>query len=64
MLDERDWTFLMSASTTVTFQPNEVIIKEGEEFKYFYRLKSGVVRVEKRLPNQLGKKKKYENKHK
>jgi hypothetical protein len=56
MLDERDWTFLLSGATLVTFKPTEVIITEGEEFKYFYRLKTGVVGVEKKLPNEQGTK--------
>ena len=47
MLDEKDWSFLLNDAELVTFQANDVIIKEGDEFRYFYRLKSGKVRVEK-----------------
>jgi CRP-like cAMP-binding protein len=47
MMDERDWSFLLSGADVVSFQRDDVIIQEGDEFKYFYKLKTGQVRVEK-----------------
>eukprot|EP01097_Dermamoeba_algensis_P006420 TRINITY_DN401_c0_g3_i1.p1 TRINITY_DN401_c0_g3~~TRINITY_DN401_c0_g3_i1.p1 ORF type:complete len:147 (-),score=34.24 TRINITY_DN401_c0_g3_i1:1026-1466(-) len=46
-LTNRDWQLLLAGANHMTLKFNEVIIKEGARNYYFYKIKSGSVKVMK-----------------
>eukprot|EP01114_Cavostelium_apophysatum_P022767 TRINITY_DN8350_c0_g1_i1.p1 TRINITY_DN8350_c0_g1~~TRINITY_DN8350_c0_g1_i1.p1 ORF type:complete len:952 (-),score=273.46 TRINITY_DN8350_c0_g1_i1:46-2901(-) len=54
LLTERDWMLILTGAELITFNKDEAIIKRGDNFKYFYRIKSGRVRIEDEDRNVFG----------
>ncbi|EGG25213.1 RasGEF domain-containing protein [Cavenderia fasciculata] len=52
-LTERDWSLLLTSATVITYHRGDVVIEENTINSYLYRIKSGVLGVEKK--NRDGK---------
>lgn len=52
IMSERDWNILLSGAEEVVYIDKELLIKQGEPFKYFFKLKSGKVKVQKQLSKE------------
>ena len=44
-MTERDWKILLNTGELVTFSRDQKIISKGEKTSYFYRIKSGRVKI-------------------
>jgi hypothetical protein len=46
-LTSRDWKILLSVAPVLSYDEGQVIIANGENNQYWYKIKSGTVRVQK-----------------
>lgn len=46
-LSEREWNIILSGAEEVVYIDKEILIKQGEPFKYFFKIKTGNVSIQK-----------------
>ena len=49
LLTKNDWDYLLLSAKQVTYEKNQPIVLEGEQFQRIYQIVSGTCRIEKKI---------------